>query len=64
MYEPDPSGTALLELGTRPYEVVEVVEVVVAQTEAGLIRILLGELLAVRLASGKALTGARYWANT
>ena len=61
MYEPDPSGTALLELGTRPYEVVEVV---VAQTEAGLIRILLGELLAVRLASGKALTGARYWANT
>jgi hypothetical protein len=61
MYEPDPSGTALLELGTRPYEVVEVV---VAQTEAGLIRILLGELLAVRLASGKALTGARYWADT
>jgi len=61
VYEPDPSGTALLELGTRPYEVVEVV---VAQTEAGLIRILLGELLAVRLASGKALTGARYWANT
>ncbi len=61
MYEPDPSGTALLELGTRPYEVVEVV---VAQTEAGLIRILLGELLAVRLASGKALSGARYWADT
>ncbi len=61
MYEPDPLGTALLELGTRPYEVVEVV---VAQTEAGLIRILLGELLAVRLASGKALSGARYWADT
>ena len=61
MYEPDPSGTALLELGTRPYEVVEVV---IAQTEAGLIRILLDELLAVRLATGKALTGARYWADT
>ncbi len=61
MYEPDPSGPALLELGTRPYEVVEGV---VAQAEAGLIRILLNELMAVRLVSGKALNGERYWADT
>ncbi len=39
-------------------------EGVVAQTEAGLTRILLDELLAFQTASGEALNGARHWANT